>query len=98
MPYIIYAIDKQGQGRLREEIRDKHRQHLASIGKRLLFSGAILDEDDQTIIGGVSIIDVENIQEAENFANNDPYSQCGIRKEVKIERWRIRWVNGKFTE
>ena len=98
MPYIIYAIDKEGQTSLREEMRDNHRKHLASIGPKLLHSGALLDEDNQTIIGGVSIIDTENFEEAEAFANNDPYSQCGIRKEIKIKKWRIRWVNGKFID
>ncbi|SHO46823.1 YciI family protein [Desulfopila aestuarii] len=96
MPYIIYAIDKEGQDILREEIRDEHRKHLGSLGPKLLYSGALLDEDNQTIIGGVSVVDVENIGEAEAFANNDPYSKYGIRKEVRIEKWRIRWVKGKF--
>jgi len=98
MPYIIYAIDKKGQASLREEIREEHRKHLASIGAKLLFSGALLDEDDNTIIGGVSIIDVKSLKEAEAFANDDPYSQCGIREDVKVEKWRIRWVNGKFSD
>jgi len=96
MPYLIYAIDFDNMDEKREKIRDAHRAHLKSIGKKLLASGALLDDDNERIIGGISLIDTENIQEAEDFAFKDPYHLAGIRQETKILKWRKRWWEGQF--
>lgn len=96
MPYLIYAIDFDNMDQIREQNRDAHRKHLRSIGDKLLASGAILDEDGVNVIGGMSIIDTEIYSEAEHFALSDPYQEAGIRKEVKICKWRKRWWEGKL--
>lgn len=96
MPYLIYARDFENMEVLREQIRDAHREHLRSIGDKLLVSGALLDEDGITVIGGLSLIDTDFRSEAEKFAYNDPYDKAGIRKETLILKWRQRWLNGVF--
>ena len=55
MPYLIYARDFEEMDAQREQIRDAHREHLRSIGDKLLASGALLDEDGITVIGGISL-------------------------------------------
>ncbi len=96
MPYLIYARDFEEMDVQREQIRDAHREHLRSIGDKLLASGALLDDDGITVIGGISLIDMEDRSEAEKFAYNDPYAKAGIRKETLILKWRQRWWNGIF--
>lgn len=96
MAYLIYAIDKDGIERLREAYRKQHRAHLKSAGKMLIASGALLEEDGATVIGGISLLDTDSKEVAKKFAYNDPYQKIGIRKETKIIRWRKRWLNGKF--
>src|SRR4051812_36198561 len=96
MPYLIYAFDHDGMDTTREMIRDDHRTHLRSVGKKLLASGALLDEDGKTVIGGMSLLDTDNYDEAARFALDDPYQQAGIRKETKIIKWRRRWWEGEF--
>ena len=96
MPYLIYAIDKENVDSLREKLRSAHRAHLESVGSRLLASGALLSDDGSEIIGGISLLDTNNREDAEKFAKEDPYSQENIRKNVHIIRWRRRWLDGKF--
>jgi uncharacterized protein YciI len=96
MPYLIYAYDLEGESEKREQIREAHREHLRSIGDKLLASGELLDEDNATVIGGITLIDTEDRSEAERFAYDDPYAKAGIRKETLILKWRQRWWNGKF--
>ena len=96
MPYLIYAIDHDGMDKIREELRHEHREHLGSAGKKLLGSGALLDDDGVKIIGGLSILDTSDKQEAQFFADSDPYSIAGIRKETTIVKWRRRWLDGEF--
>lgn len=96
MPHLILAFDHDEMEDLRESLREDHRCHLKSIGKKLLASGALLSDDGNTIIGGMSIIDIEDHTEAKKFADTDPYAIAGIRKETQIIRWRNRWWNGEF--
>ncbi|MDF1678858.1 MAG: YciI family protein [Legionellaceae bacterium] len=98
MPYLIYAHDFDGMELKREQIREAHRKHLRSIGDKLLASGALLDDDGITVIGGISLIDTEDRAEAEKFAYEDPYETAGIRKETLILKWRQRWWDGKFLK
>jgi uncharacterized protein YciI len=96
MPYLIYAIDLPDMEQKRESVRQAHRDFLQSYGAKILASGALLDEDGKTIIGGISLLDTNNRAEAERFADNDPYAKAGIRAQTCIHNWRKRWWNGLF--
>ena len=96
MPYLITAYDHPGKDAMREEVRQAHRDYLASFGKRLLASGALLDETGQNIIGGASLFDTEDREEAVRFEAEDPYAKAGIRAQVDIRQWRLRWWVGGF--
>ena len=98
MSYLIYAIDFDDMHERREKIRSAHRDHLRSIGEKLLASGALLDEDGSKVIGGISLIDTDDYAEAERFAFEDPYHKSGIRENTKILKWRKRWWCGEFLE
>lgn len=98
MAYLIYARDFEGMDLKREEVREAHREHLRSMGDRLLASGALLDDEGKKIIGGVSLIDTEDRIEAEKFAYEDPYEKAGIRRKTVIIKWRKKWWSGKFLK
>ena len=44
MAFLIYAIDNEGMESLRESLRESHRNHLKSVGSKLISSGALLSE------------------------------------------------------
>ena len=96
MPYLIYARDFDNKNELREDLREAHREHLRAQGKKLLASGALLAEDGKTVIGGISLLDTEDREEAERFANDDPFARAGIRQETQILLWRRRWWEGSW--
>lgn len=96
MSFLIYAIDHEDKDAIREQLRQAHRKHLQSAGKKLLVSGALLSDDGKTIIGGISILDTDSKQEADKFAYDDPYQKANIRKQTMVIRWRKRWIEGKF--
>lgn len=96
MAFLITSYDHPGMDSTREAVRDAHRQHLASVGKKLLASGALLGEDGTTIIGGASLLNTDDYAEAARFEAEDPYAKAGIRKTVTIVPWRLRWWVGCF--
>ena len=97
MPYLILAHDHEGMEAKREEVREAHRKHLAAQGRKLLASGALLAVDGKTVVGGASLIDTDNYQEAARFEAEDPYAKAGIRARVEIVEWRLRWWLGQFS-
>jgi len=96
MPFLITAYDHPNKEIEREEVRQAHRDYLASFGKRLLSSGALLDEAGENIVGGATLFDTDNREEALLFEAEDPYAKAGIRSKVRVTQWRLRWWNGEF--
>ena len=96
MAFLIMAYDHPGIEAKREEVREAHRDYLAAAGARLLASGALLAEDGKTIVGGASLLDTDDYDEAVRFEAEDPYAKGGLRKSVTITRWRLRWWLGAF--
>lgn len=97
MAYLILARDYPDKEREREAVRQAHRDYLASFGTKLLASGALLDEDGKKIVGGSSLLDTDDLNEAIRFESDDPYAKAGIRKDVNIIPWRLRWWVGEFN-
>jgi uncharacterized protein len=96
MPYLVIAHDHPGLDDKRETLRDAHRAYLRAQGKRLLASGALLGDDGKTIVGGASLFDTEDMQEAIRFETEDPYAKAGLRARTEIVQWRLRWWMGEF--
>lgn len=96
MPFLIITYDHEGKDEARERVRQAHRDYLAAYGEKLLSSGALLDETGTRIIGGASLIDTDDRQEAVRFEADDPYAREGIRAQVEIVQWRLRWWQGQF--
>ena len=97
MPFLIIAYDHEGKDEQSERVRQLHRDYLAAYGKKLLSSGALLDETGTKIIGGASLIDTDDRLEAIRFEADDPYAHEGIRAHVEIIQWRLRWWVGQFN-
>ncbi len=96
MPFLIIAYDHPDMDKQREAVRQAHRDDLAAPRKRLLTSGAFRDESETQIIGGASLLDTDDRDEAVRFEADDPYAKAGIRGRVEIIQWRLRWWLGEF--
>lgn len=91
MPYLIFAMDYINKNYIRENYRNDHRKYLKSFGNKILASGALLAEDKETVIGGITLLDTEDKSEAKKFEKNDPYAKAGLRQRAEIIYWRKRW-------
>ncbi|MCW5721358.1 MAG: YciI family protein [Devosia sp.] len=88
MLYAMIAKDAPDSGQLRLDTRPVHLQHLESLGKKLVFAGALLDTNDQPE-GSLVILEAETLAEAQSMAAADPFVAAGVFASYEVKRWRL---------
>lgn len=87
MTYIIMAFDKENSLELRMSVRADHLAYAQAKGNVLLAGPLLTEGDDPKPRGSMLIVDVEKREDAEAFAENDPYNVAGLFDKVVIRRW-----------
>ena len=88
MLYAMIAKDAPGALQTRLDTRPVHLDHLKSLGKKLVFAGALLNADEQPE-GSIVIFEAETLAEAEAMAAADPFVPAGVFASYEVKRWRI---------
>jgi len=96
MLYAMIAKDAPGALETRLATRPVHLDHLNSLGKKLVFAGALLDAEDQPE-GSIVIFEAETLAEAEAMAAADPFVPAGVFASYEVKRWRIA-INNSGAE
>ena len=86
MLIALIARDKPGAIHTRLENREAHIGYLKETGV-VSQAGPILDGGDQ-MIGSLIILDVENLEAAEAWADGDPYAKAGLFRSVELIPWK----------
>lgn len=96
MLYAMIAKDAPGALQTRLDTRPVHLEHLKSLGKKLVFAGALLDAEEQPE-GSIVIFEAETLAEAEAMAAADPFVPAGVFASYEVKRWRIA-INNTSAE
>jgi uncharacterized protein YciI len=88
--YVLRCLDAAGTAALRDLNRDAHVAHVRGSGV-VRIAGPILNESD-AVAGSVLIIDVQNIAQAREFSENDPFRRAGVYVSVDIHPFRMTYV------
>ncbi len=88
MLYIIYQIDGPDSAEIRGATRDDHFKYLDDHEDILVLGGALLAEDGKTRTGSVLIINVDSLEAAQAFSENEPFRRAGLFARVEINRMR----------
>ena len=86
MLIALIARDKPGAIHTRLENREAHIGYLKETGV-VSQAGPLLDGGDQ-MIGSLIILDVENLEAAEAWADGDPYAKAGLFRSVELIPWK----------
>ncbi|SHL68044.1 hypothetical protein SAMN05444414_12719 [Roseovarius marisflavi] len=86
MLIALIARDKPGALQTRLDNREAHIAYLKSNGV-VSQAGPLLD-DDGGMIGSLVILDVEDMQAAKDWAENDPYAKAGLFSGVELIPWK----------
>jgi uncharacterized protein YciI len=87
MHYIITAFDKDNSLDLRMSVRPNHLAYAQEKGITVLGGPLLTEGDDPKPRGSMIIVEVNNKEEAEDFAANDPYNKAGLFEKVSVRRW-----------
>jgi uncharacterized protein len=86
MLIALIARDKTGALETRKANREAHLACIAATGV-VEQAGPLLDGDDQ-MIGSLIVLDVADMEAAQNWANNDPYAKADLFQSVELIPWK----------
>ncbi|MEZ5674050.1 hypothetical protein SAMN06265173_1464 [Thalassovita litoralis] len=82
----LIARDKPGALDIRKANRAEHLAYIEATGI-VVQAGPLLD-DAEEMCGSLVILDVDTMEQAENWAANDPYAKAGLFDNVELIRWK----------
>ena len=88
MHFVIINRDKPNSVDLRMATREVHLDYLRGAGDDLLIAGPTLDDEGQSPVGSVVIVEAESLEAAKAFAAGDPYAQAGLFESSTVMPWR----------
>lgn len=91
MLFMILATDAEGVREQRAAARPAHLERLKTLDAqgRLLTAGPNpLPEDDSTMSGSLIIADFDHLDDAQAWAEADPYVDAGVYAEVLIKPYK----------
>ena len=95
MLYVIFSQDVENSLALRQQARPEHIKRLQTLDKqkRLLVAGPnpAIDNDDSGdagFTGSTVIAEFPSLQEAQTWADADPYVAAGVYKNVIVKPFK----------
>jgi uncharacterized protein YciI len=86
MYFVISCTDKPSQIQLRQATRPDHINYLNKYVDHLVAVGPTLDGDLPN--GSLIIIELDSLEDAQAFAEGDPYNKAGLFDSVSIKSWK----------
>ena len=89
MHFYIRCVDKPGHLDVRKANRDDHLAYIkGGFADRIVAAGPTLDPDLEGMNGSVFILEFDKIEDAREFAANDPYAKAGLFESVVIRPFK----------
>ena len=91
MLYAFHLIDRPGSAALRLQMRPEHKACLAQLQERIAFAGPLLQDDGQTMIGSLLVIDFPGRAAAEAWLAQEPFHRSGLYASVQVQAFSNLW-------
>ena len=88
MLFIATCADKPDSLQLRLDTRAAHLDYLRGLGARVRAAGALLSEDETTVVGSLLILAGETRADIAVLLAGDPYAKAGLFQSVDVKPWR----------
>jgi uncharacterized protein YciI len=91
MHFVIHAVDKSGIIETRAKHFRAHRVHLDQSrmnGVDIFTAGSLVDEDGETPVGSLFIVEANDRAAVDAFTRSDPYFVNGVWERVDVHYYR----------
>ena len=86
MRVALICIDKPGHLHVRQENRAAHLAHIEDSGV-VEMAGPFLNAAGE-MCGSLVVLSVEGMEQAQDWAANDPYAKAGLFQSVDMREWK----------
>ena len=86
MRFALITKDNDGALQTRLDNRDAHLGYIKETGI-VEMAGPFLDAEG-TMCGSLIILEVDNMEAAQIWADNDPYNKAGLFQSVTLQEWK----------
>lgn len=94
MQFIITAHDGVDALDKRMEVRPRHLEGVAKLGKHVLCAGGIMS-DEGTLKGSVLIMDMPNREALDEYLASEPYVTEHVWEKIEVEPMNVVVVSGE---
>jgi len=84
---LIALIARDKDGALQTRL-DNRAAHLAYIEKTGVVAQAGPLLENEQMIGSLIVLEIADMDAAQNWADNDPYAKAGLFKSVELIAWK----------
>jgi uncharacterized protein YciI len=93
MLFAVHCLDRPNSIDDRRVNFGAHMAHLKAARLKIVISGPLLGDDNETTVGSFFLLDAPSRAEAEAFNRDDPFRRAGVWMEVRIHPFRKRIDN-----
>jgi uncharacterized protein YciI len=93
MHFVIHCLDRAGALPTRLDHYERHKAYLASAPMDIVISGPLLDDDGDTMIGSLFVVDAADRAAVDSFHCDDPFFREGVWERVEIHPFHKRVDN-----
>lgn len=93
MLFTIFCIDKPGVAEKRNAVQNAHRDYLALSSIKLVMSGPLVDDDGETVVGSLYVVEAEDRAEVEAFQKDDPLVAADLWESIEVRAFLKRVDN-----
>jgi hypothetical protein len=95
MKYVVLFEDNDEFAHMRPKFMADHLQFLSDNSKRIEIAGPLKDGLSGEPAGGLWLIDVESVEQAQALVESDPFWPTGLRKSIRILEWTQVYAHGE---
>jgi len=88
MLFMVQCLDKPESLALRQATRPAHLEYVKARIDHVVIAGALLADDNETMIGSGYVLSFEDRQQVEAFFADDPYVKAGLYQSITIKPYR----------
>ncbi|MFD1880294.1 YciI family protein [Paracoccus pacificus] len=85
MLYALICRDKPGALQTRLDTREAHLAHIRQSGI-VAMAGPLIEDGEMR--GSLVILDAETLEQAQAWADADPYKAAGLFASVQLNEWK----------